>query len=248
MSGRVTVVTGAARGIGREVAGQLAAAGDTVILTARDRNKAEAAAEALAGASGKAVAHRLDVTDPADAAALAQVVGESFGRLDVLVNNAAIHYDTQQLAGAADLTIVREALETNLLGAWQVTQSLLPLLRRSGHGRIANVSSEGGSLTNMGGGIPAYRASKAALNALNALTRMLAAELRGDSILVNSVCLGWVTTDMGGPGGRPVQDGTASIIWAIDLPHSGPTGGFFRDGRALPWSAPRRRAGTDRAR
>ena len=232
MSGRVAVVTGSGRGIGREVARQLAAAGDTVILTAREQSKAVAAAETLAGACGTVVAHQLDVTDPAAAAALADFVGERFGRLDVLVNNAAIHYDTQQQAGAADLSIVREALETNLLGAWQVTQALLPLLRRSEHGRIVNVSSEGGSLTNMGGGIPAYRTSKAALNAL---TRLLAAELRGDRILVNSVCPGWVATDMGGPGGRPVEEGASSIIWAVDLPDSGPTGGFYRDGRPLPW-------------
>ena len=234
MSGRVAVVTGANRGIGREVARQLAAADDTVILTARDQGKAVAAAAALAGpgAGGAVVPHRLDVTDPSSAAALAEFVGQRFGRLDVLVNNAAIHYDTQQQAGTAEVTIVREALETNLLGAWQVTQALLPLLRRSEHGRIVNVSSEGGSLTNMGGGIPAYRISKAALNAL---TRMLAAELRPDRILVNSVCPGWVATDMGGPGGRPVRDGAASILWAIDLPDAGPTGGFYRDGRPLPW-------------
>ena len=162
----------------------------------------------------------------------------------MLVNNAAIHYDTQQQAGAADLSIVREALETNLLGAWQVTQALLPLLRRSEHGRIVNVSSEGGSLTNMGGGIPAYRTSKAALNAL---TRLLAAELRGDRILVNSVCPGWVATDMGGPGGRPVEEGASSIIWAVDLPDSGPTGGFYRDGRPLAVvNAPATVAGIDR--
>jgi NAD(P)-dependent dehydrogenase (short-subunit alcohol dehydrogenase family) len=232
MSGRVAVVTGANRGIGREVARQLAGAGDIVILTARDRTKAGAAADALAGARGTVVAYELDVTDAGAAAALSSFVEERFGRLDVLVNNAAIHYDTQQQAAAADLRIVREAVETNLLGAWQVTQALLPLLRRSEHRRIVNVSSEGGSLTNMGGGIPAYRTSKAALNAL---TRMLAAELRGDRILVNSVCPGWVATDMGGPGGRPVQDGAAAVIWAVDLSDSGPTGGFYRDGRPLPW-------------
>jgi NAD(P)-dependent dehydrogenase (short-subunit alcohol dehydrogenase family) len=236
MSGRVAVVTGAGRGIGREVAAQLAAAGDTVILTARAQSNAQSAAEKLAeadpGAGGALVAHQLDVADPASAVGLADFVGEHFGRLDVLVNNAAIHYDTQQTAAAADLKIVREALETNLLGAWLVTQALLPLLRRSEHGRIVNVSSEGGSLTNMGGGIPAYRVSKAALNAL---TRMLAAELRSDGVLVNSVCPGWVATDMGGPGGRPVHDGAASIMWAINLPEAGPTGGFYRDGRPLPW-------------
>lgn len=95
-----------------------------------------------------------------------------------------------------------------------------------------NVSSEAGSLASMGGGTPAYTASKAALNAL---TRMVAAELRGERILVNSVCPGWVATDMGGPGGRPVDEGAASLVWAATVPDDGPTGGFFRDGRALPW-------------
>lgn len=93
------------------------------------------------------------------------------------------------------------------------------------------MTSEGGSLTNMGGGTPAYRVSKAALNAL---TRMLAAELRRDGI-INSICPGWVATDMGGPGGRPVEDGAASVVWAADVPDTGPTGGLYRDGRPLPW-------------
>jgi NAD(P)-dependent dehydrogenase (short-subunit alcohol dehydrogenase family) len=175
---------------------------------------------------------QLDVTDPASIAAARSQVEERYGRLDVLVNNAAIHYDTWQRAVAADLDVVHDALETNLFGAWRVVQAFVPLLRRSPHPRVVNVSSEGGSLTSMGGGIPAYRASKAALNAL---TRMLAAELRGDEILVNAVCPGWVATDMGGPGGRPVKDGAASVLWAVDLPHTGPTGGFYRDGRPLPW-------------
>jgi len=232
VSGRIAVVTGANRGIGRELARQLVTRGDTVLLTARDPATAEAAAEALAGGEGTVLAHRLDVTDPGGAGALAAFVGERFGRLDVLVNNAAIHYDTFQQATSADLGIVREALETNLLGAWQVTQTLLPWLRNSEHGRIVNVSSEAASLTSMGAGIPAYRTSKAALSAL---TRMLAAELRSERILVNAVCPGWVATDMGGPGGRPVSDGAASVMWAIELPDSGPTGGFYRDGRPLPW-------------
>lgn len=232
MSNRVCVVTGANRGIGREVARQLAGSGDTVILTARDPEQAAAAAGALQAEGGNVIAHQLDVTDSESAQLLAGFVSERYGRVDVLVNNAAIHYDTGQQAITADLGIVREALETNLLGAWQVTQALLPQLRASKHGRVVNVSSEGGSLTNMGGGIPAYRTSKAALNAL---TRMLAAELRRDRILVNSVCPGWVATDMGGPGGRPVSDGAASVLWAIDLPDNGPTGAFYRDGKPLPW-------------
>jgi NAD(P)-dependent dehydrogenase (short-subunit alcohol dehydrogenase family) len=232
MSGRVCVVTGANRGIGSEVVRQLAAAGDSVVLTARDPDKARVASQGLAGEAGMVIAHRLDVTDLGSVQQLAEFIAERWGRLDVLVNNAAIHYDTSQRAATADLRIVREAFDTNLFGAWQVTQVLLPLLQASGHGRIVNVSSEGGSLTSMGGGIPAYRTTKAALNAL---TRMLAAELHPDRILVNSACPGWVATDMGGPGGRPVAEGAASVLWAIDLPDGGPTGGFYRDGRPLPW-------------
>ena len=128
--------------------------------------------------------------------------------------------------------MVREAAETNLYGPWLMVQEFLPLLRNSDHPRIVNVSSEAASLAGMGGGTPAYTASKVALNAL---TRMLADELRRDRILVNAVCPGWVATDMGGPGGRPVAEGAASVVWAATLPDSGPTGGFFRDGRPLPW-------------
>ncbi|MEV4369185.1 SDR family NAD(P)-dependent oxidoreductase [Nonomuraea sp. NPDC049637] len=226
---RVCVVTGANRGIGLEVARQLAAAGDTVVLTARDERKA---AEAAAGIGGEVLARRLDVADERSAADLARELEKTHGRVDVLVNNAAIHYDTWQRASDADLGVVSEALETNLLGAWRVTLALLPLLRGSAHGRIVNVSSEIGSLAPMGGGTPAYTVSK---TALNALTRMLAAELRGDGILVNAVCPGWVATDMGGPGGRPVAEGARSVLWAADLPDDGPAGGFFRDGEPLPW-------------
>jgi len=127
--------------------------------------------------------------------------------------------------------VVREALDTNLLGAWRTTQAFLPLLRRSAHPRIVNVSSEAGSISEMTGGTPAYSVSKAALNAL---TRLVAGELRADRIPVNAVCPGWTDTDMG-QGGRPVADGAASVMWAALLPDDGPTGGFYRDGQPLPW-------------
>ena len=163
---------------------------------------------------------------------MARWLTDTLGRADVLVNNAAILYDTGARAVTADLGTVRRAMETNVLGAWATAQALLPLLRRSPHGRIVNVSSEAGSIGGMTGGTPAYAVSKAALNAL---TRLLAGELRRDRILVNAVCPGWVATDMGGAGGRPVSDGAAGIVWAATLPDDGPTGGFFRDGRPLPW-------------
>lgn len=212
----ISLITGANRGIGREVCSQLAGLGHTVIATARSQD-----AEL-----------RLDVTDPASITAAARWVDARYGRLDVLVNNAAITYDTWQRAVTADLAVVREAAETNLYGPWLMVQEFLPLLRRSERGRIVNVSSEAASLAHMGSGTPAYTAPKVALNAL---TRMLGDELRGDKILVNAVCPGWVATDMGGQGGRPVAEGAASVLWAVTLPDDGPTGGFFRDGKPLPW-------------
>jgi len=223
----IALVTGGNRGIGREVCRQLAARGHTVILTARSREDAADVAR-LIGADPL----QLDVTDVGSVADARREVEARYGHLDVLVNNAAVLYDTWQRAATADLAVVREAAETNLYGPWLMVEEFLPLLRRSAHPRIVNVSSEAGSLAGMGGGTPAYTASKVALNAL---TRMLAAELRSDGILVNAVCPGWVATDMGGRGGRPVADGAASVVWAAVLPDSGPTGGFFRDGKPLPW-------------
>jgi NAD(P)-dependent dehydrogenase (short-subunit alcohol dehydrogenase family) len=183
---------------------------------------------AAARVEGDVLLRQLDVTD---AESIGRLAAE-LERVDVLVNNAAILYDTWNRAATVDLDVVREAMATNLYGAWAMSQALLPQLRRSGHGRIVNVSSEGGSLASMGGGAPAYGVSKAALNAF---TRTLAGELRGDGILVNAVCPGWVATDMGGPGGRPVEQGAASVVWAALLPDDGPTGGFFRDGEPVPW-------------
>jgi NAD(P)-dependent dehydrogenase (short-subunit alcohol dehydrogenase family) len=222
---RVALVTGANRGIGLEVCRQLAERGYVVVLGSRELEKGEQAAREL---RGDVRAIQLDVADPASVRAAAAALD----RLDAVVNNAAILYDTWQRGVDADLDEVREAFETNVLGAWRVVQATLPLLRRSRAGRIVNVSSGAGALTDMGGGTPAYRTSKAALNAL---TRVLAAELRGDRILVNAVCPGWVATDMGGAGGRPVRDGAAGIVWAVELPDDGPTSGFFRDGRPIDW-------------
>jgi NAD(P)-dependent dehydrogenase (short-subunit alcohol dehydrogenase family) len=228
----VAAVTGANRGIGLEVVRQLARDGYLAILGARDADKGVAAAESLRAEGLDVEPRQLDVSDPDSVAAFGAAVERDHDRLDVLVNNAAIDYDTWQRGVDADLDVVREAMETNLLGAWRTTQACLPLLRRSGSARIVNVSSGAGALTDMGGGTPAYRVSK---TALNALTRILAAELRGDRILVNSVCPGWVATDMGGPGGRPVDAGAASVMWAVRLDDDGPTGGFFRDGRRIDW-------------
>ena len=229
---RVALVSGANRGIGLEVARQLARLGMTVILGARDPGRGRTAAERLAAEGLRALPRHLDVVDDGSIERLASQVSDELGRLDVLINNAGTLYDTWQRAVDADLVVVHEALETNRFGAWRLCAAFIPLMRQAGYGRIVNVSSEAGSLASMGGGTPAYSVSKAALNAL---TRKLAAELRGSGILVNAVCPGWVATDMGGRGGRPVAEGAAGIVRAATLPDDGPTGGFFRDGRPLPW-------------
>lgn len=229
---RLVVVTGANRGIGFEVVRQLADRGDTVVLGTRSVEKGRRAAAVLDGAPGRVLVRRLDVTDQPSLDEVAAELTDGVGRVDGLVNNAAIHYDTWQRAATADLGTVEEAWQTNVLGSWRTTMTLLPLLRAAGGARVVNVSSQAGSLASMGTGAPAYQVSKAALNAL---TRTIAAELRPAGILVNAVCPGWVATDMGGPGGRPVADGARSVLWGLDLPPDGPAGGFFRDGRPLPW-------------
>ena len=231
-AGDIALVTGGNRGIGFEVCRQLASAGFLVLLTARDARKAKAAADALRSA-GRVEPLVMDVADANSIANAAAEVAKQYERLDVLINNAGINYDTWETVANADINgTVMETITTNLLGPWRVSQAFLPLLRKSRAGRIVNVSSESGSLADMGAGPPAYQVTKAALNAL---TRTLAGELRGSRILVNSVCPGWVATDMGGSGGRPVADGAAGIVWAATLPKDGPTGGFFRDGKPLPW-------------
>jgi NAD(P)-dependent dehydrogenase (short-subunit alcohol dehydrogenase family) len=230
----IALVSGGNRGIGLEVVRQLAAIGHTVILASRDPAKGDAAARTIHGSHpGRVIPLRLDVTDPTSVERLARDVDQQFGALHVLVNSAAVHYDAWQSATTADIEgVVREAFETNVLGAWRLIRASVPLMQRNRWGRIVNVSSGAGAISSMGAGTPAYSTTKAALNAL---TKVVAAELRGGGILVNAVCPGWVATDMGGPGGRPVRDGAAGIVWAATLPDDGPTGGFFRDQQPISW-------------
>lgn len=230
---RVALVTGANRGIGLEVCRQLAERDFVVLLTARDAAKANAAAKTL-GKVGKVEPFALDVANAPSINKTAAEVASRYGHLDVLVNNAGINYDTWETVANANINdTVMETITTNLIGPWRMCQAFLPLLRKSRAGRIVNVSSESGSLSEMGAGPPAYQVTKAGLNAM---TRTLAGELHGTRILVNAVCPGWVATDMGGAGApRSVSEGAASIIWAATLPADGPTGGFFRDGKPLPW-------------
>jgi NAD(P)-dependent dehydrogenase (short-subunit alcohol dehydrogenase family) len=226
---RTALVTGANRGLGLETARRLGLEGYRVVLGARDRGKGEAAAEELRAAGVDASALELDVTAP-DTAALAAV------EADVLVNNAGIIPESGLPSRSffdVPPEVVLRGFENNTLGAYRVAQAVVPGMRERGFGRVVNVSSGMGQLSDMNGGSPAYRLSK---TALNALTRILADELRGTNVLVNSVCPGWVRTDMGGPHARlPVEEGADTIVWAATLPDGGPTGGFFRKREAIPW-------------
>jgi len=229
----VALVTGANRGIGREVARQLAVGGYEVLLSARDGEKAKRAAEAVADSTGGTVrALGLDVADAASIEAAASRVRSDPGRLDVLVNNAGVGTDFGVSGTAPDFDAIQRALETNFFGAYRLTIALLELLRGSEHPRIVNVSSGMGGVAEMGGWSPGYRVSKAAMNAM---TRILSTELAKDGFLVNSACPGFVNTDMGGPMGaqKPVEAGAAGIVWLATLPDGGPTGGFFRDGEPV---------------
>jgi NAD(P)-dependent dehydrogenase (short-subunit alcohol dehydrogenase family) len=228
---RVALVSGANRGIGREVVSQLAAKGMAVALGARDLRAGEEAATRLQRRRLDVRPYQLDVTDPISVEAVAQRLEGDFGRLDVLVNNAGIYPEGD--AATMDMVVAERCWQTNALGAWRLAVATIPLMRRHRWGRIVNVSSEAGSLASMGTFMAAYNVSKAALNAV---TRVLAADLRGSGILVNSVCPGWVATAMGGRGApRSPEEGAASVLWGVMLPDDGPTGGFFRDGRPLRW-------------
>jgi NAD(P)-dependent dehydrogenase (short-subunit alcohol dehydrogenase family) len=229
---RIALVTGANRGLGFETCRQLAQLGLTVILSARDLTKGEVAAKQLIERGLDVMFYELDVLNQSHMNRIIRQIEQRFGRLDVLVNNAAILYDTWQSAVNAELEIVNQALASNLFGPWKLSQLCIPLMKRNNYGRIVNVSSGAGSLHYMGSGSPAYSVSKAALNAFS---RILAADLHGTGILVNSVDPGWVATDMGGRGGRPVEDGAKGIVWAATLPDNGPSGGFFFDGKHAPW-------------
>jgi NAD(P)-dependent dehydrogenase (short-subunit alcohol dehydrogenase family) len=231
---KVAVVTGANRGIGFEIARELAQAGCRVVLAARDARKGEAAAGKLQEAGLDVIFRELDVAQSASIKAFMQGLARDPGRVDVLVNNAGIAIDAK---GArlvdSDPEVYRRTLETNLMGPLQLIQAVLPLMQRQNYGRIVNLSSGLGQLTEMSTGTPAYRISK---TALNALTRIAAAEARAKNILVNSMCPGWVKTDMGGAAApRTVEQGADTAVWLATLPDGGPTGGFFRDRVAIAW-------------
>ncbi|HET7922959.1 MAG TPA: SDR family NAD(P)-dependent oxidoreductase [Gammaproteobacteria bacterium] len=227
---KIAVVTGANRGLGLEVARQLARQGIHVVLTARDRQAGAVALRTLESSRLPVELRKLDVTSSEDAQALARYLRESHGHVDILVNNAGILPDTPAPLATAPASIL-EALNTNTLGAVRLIQALAPLMPAGA--RIVNVSTGMAALHNMGGGDLAYRVSK---TALNAVTRVFAAELAARHIGVNSVDPGWVKTDMGGSGAtRSVERGAETIVWLASAADATETGGYWRDKRKLDW-------------
>jgi NAD(P)-dependent dehydrogenase (short-subunit alcohol dehydrogenase family) len=232
LTGRVALVTGANRGIGFEVCRALGQHGAEVALGSRDSEKGKIAASTLQAEGLNVVSHQLDVTQQDSVQRLTAWLEANQGRLDVLVNNAGI-MPNMKSAIEATLEEVEGMWQVNTVGVWRTSLALLALMRRNRWGRIVNVSSEAGSLQSMNESAAAYRVSKAALNAF---TRVLAAQVSPDGILVNSVCPGWVHSDMGGPAApRTPAQGAASVMWAVTLDDDGPSGGFYRDGKPLPW-------------
>ena len=229
---KIALVTGANRGLGFETCKQLSQLGVTVLLTSRDPTKGEVAAKQLIDKGLDVIFYQLDVSDKSNIKDIFTKIENQFGRLDILINNAAILYDKDQSTMNADLELVNKALTTNLFGPWLLCQAFVPLMEKNGYGRIVNVSSGAASMHYMEGGTPAYGISKVALNAL---TIKLASELGRKNVLVNSVDPGWVATDMGGHGGRPIEEGCRGIVWAATLPNNGPSGGFFYDGEPELW-------------
>jgi NAD(P)-dependent dehydrogenase (short-subunit alcohol dehydrogenase family) len=227
----VVVVTGGNRGIGFEICRQLTAREARVVLTARKRTAGEAAVKKLAGGKHAAAFHPLDVTDGKSIEHLSEFLKETYGHIDVLINNAGIIAEGEAPALKVDLATVRETLETNALGPLHLAQNLVPLLKSSRSPRIVNMSSGMGALADNYGGHAAYRMSK---TLLNAVTAILAAELAG-TIAVNSVCPGWVKTDMGGRNAtRDVAEGADTAVW-LALDTTAPlTGKFVRDHKVIP--------------
>lgn len=237
---KIALVTGGNRGLGYEISNQLAKLGYTVIVTSRDREKGEAAVAALTFKDVRIIYHELDVTSEDSVKKLLKFVINKFGRLDVLINNAGVLLDPRSYGGNNKFSIfdtpvhvLEDTMSTNVYGPFMMCQNFIPLMQKNNYGRIVNVSSRLGQLSQSSFGTPCYRLSK---TALNGVTRIFADETKEYNILVNSVCPGWIKTDMGGPNAYlEAHEAMDSIIWLATLDDTGYSGGFFSDRKQIEW-------------
>ncbi len=240
MQRKIALVTGAGKGLGFATSMDLAKKGYQVLMVARSLDKLKKAVQDVDCEGLSLELFEADITRAEDVQRLKEQVIKKVSHLDVLVNNAGVflesldsQYPEKTSALHVHPDVVLRTFESNTLGAFRMCQAFIPLMKKNGYGRVVNVSSGMGQLSEMEGNWPGYRMSK---TAMNAMTRVLASELKGSNIKVNSVCPGWVRTDMGGPNAqRTIEEGIAGIVWAATLQDDGPTGGFFRDGKTLEW-------------
>ncbi|MET0594294.1 MAG: SDR family oxidoreductase [Polyangiaceae bacterium] len=229
---RVAVVTGANRGIGAAIARQLAQTGMHVVATARREGLGREATDDLKKAGLSASFFPLDVTSDESVAALAAHLRNEFGLVDVLVNNAGVALDKWVPALEVSMDQFIATYETNVFGVLRMCRAIIPIMRERGYGRVVNLSSNLGSMEKIGGRTIAYRTSK---TAVNAITRVIAAELAEGDVLVNSMCPGWVKTELGGADApRTTEEAADTAIWLATLPADGPRGGFFQDRKPFP--------------
>lgn len=230
---RVALVTGANRGIGFEIARQLAAAGLRVVLSARDADRGRRAAAALVDEGLDVHPCQLDVTDEASIRRALGSVERDFSRLDVLVNNAAVSLDRKTTILGVEEDMIRQTFEVNFYGPLRLCRASIPLMQQGGYGRIVNVSSGRGSFTKLAADGAAYRISK---TALNALTCVLSDELKDTEIVVNAMTPGWVRTRLTGlRAPRSTAEGAEAAVWLATVGSDGPRGGFFKDRDVFPW-------------
>ncbi|MFN8674170.1 MAG: SDR family oxidoreductase [Candidatus Sericytochromatia bacterium] len=230
---KVALVTGSNKGIGFEVVRQFAKKGYTVILTSRDEKKGQEAVTKLKNENLLVDYCVLEVSNSDSVTKAKNYIEEKYGKLDILVNNAGLLLDKNENVFTISEDLIKETMETNFYGALKVTQAFIPLMKKNNYGRIVNVSSGMGQLSDMGGGYTAYRVSK---TALNALTKIMANDLRGSNILINTMCPGWVKTDMGGASAtRTTEKGAETIVWLSELEENSYSGAFFRDKKEIEW-------------
>lgn len=233
MKKRTAVVTGGNRGIGFEICRQLAQQGIQVVLTARDSQKGQQAAQRLREGGGEVYFHPLDITNQQQIQDLVNYVQTQLGHLDILVNNAGVYLDQHQPALTISPNLITQAVQTDVCGTFALCQAVIPLMRKQKYGRIVNLSSRTSQMSQMNNLGLSYKIAKAAINVI---TVVLSKEVAGENILINAVNPGWIQSDMGGKEATlSTAEGAKGPVWLATLPDDSPTGSFFHGCTLMSW-------------